>query len=192
VSPVACVAANFQGQVRGLEHFCRVERGRAGQNQCRSVRYTVLTSRSWASIADILSSHVTQDYVLCLVSVSWLASPSMAGSNRTRAVDALLTRTESQPASFTVHLYPEHWVLNNGSKFLYHNQTAVSPVPSCHINYLLTSPNSASSTTFAPTVFLSTFLTCLMLQRSPSMMVCLACLTTFFVYCSSYCRLYDC
>ncbi|KAF7770675.1 hypothetical protein Agabi119p4_6649 [Agaricus bisporus var. burnettii] len=48
----------------------------------------------------------------------------MAASNRTRAVDDLLTRTSNDPPSFTVHLHQEHWVLNNGSKFLYHNQTA--------------------------------------------------------------------
>lgn len=49
----------------------------------------------------------------------------MAACNRTRAVEDLLARTDAQPPSFTVHLYQEHWVLNNGSKFLYHNQTAV-------------------------------------------------------------------
>lgn len=49
----------------------------------------------------------------------------MAGYNRTRYVEQLLEKTESSPPSFTVHLYPEYWVLNNGSKFLYHNQIAV-------------------------------------------------------------------
>ncbi|TFK39499.1 Spt20 family-domain-containing protein [Crucibulum laeve] len=48
----------------------------------------------------------------------------MAGYNRTRYVEELLEKTESQPPSFTVHLHPEHWILNNGSKFLYHNQIA--------------------------------------------------------------------
>ncbi|KAF9054635.1 Spt20 family-domain-containing protein [Panaeolus papilionaceus] len=48
----------------------------------------------------------------------------MAGYNRTRYVEQLLEKTESSPPSFTVHLYPEYWVLNNGSKFLYHNQIA--------------------------------------------------------------------
>ncbi|KAJ3507597.1 hypothetical protein NLJ89_g6208 [Agrocybe chaxingu] len=48
----------------------------------------------------------------------------MAGYNRTRYVEQLLEKTESLPASFTVHLHPEHWVLNNGSKFLYNHQLA--------------------------------------------------------------------
>lgn len=65
---------------------------------------------------------------------------TMAGCNRTRAVEELLARTDTQPASFTVHLYPEHWVLNNGSKFLYHNQTAVRPIPIC-----ISVPDSPSS-----------------------------------------------
>lgn len=49
----------------------------------------------------------------------------MAGYNRTRYVEQLLEKTEPLPPSFTVHLHPEYWVLNNGSKFLYHNQIAV-------------------------------------------------------------------
>ncbi|KAF8159849.1 Spt20 family-domain-containing protein [Crassisporium funariophilum] len=48
----------------------------------------------------------------------------MAGYNRTRYVEHLLEKTEGLPPSFTVHLHPEYWVLNNGSKFLYHNQIA--------------------------------------------------------------------
>ena len=50
----------------------------------------------------------------------------MAGYNRTRYVEQLLEKTESLPPSFAVHLHSEHWVLNNGSKFLYNNQIAVS------------------------------------------------------------------
>lgn len=49
----------------------------------------------------------------------------MAGYNRTRYVEELLEKTDSQPPSFTVHLHLEHWILNNGSKFLYNNQIAV-------------------------------------------------------------------
>ena len=52
-------------------------------------------------------------------------STPMAGYNRTRYVEQLLEKTESLPPSFTVHLHPEYWILNNGSKFLYHNQIAV-------------------------------------------------------------------
>ncbi|KAJ3501113.1 hypothetical protein NMY22_g19035 [Coprinellus aureogranulatus] len=44
--------------------------------------------------------------------------------NRTRYVEELLYKTDGQPPSFTVHLHPEYWILNNGSKFLYHNQIA--------------------------------------------------------------------
>lgn len=54
----------------------------------------------------------------------------MAGYNRTRHVEELLERTESLPPSFTVHLHPEYWTLNNGSKFLYNNQIAVRLVHS--------------------------------------------------------------
>jgi len=50
----------------------------------------------------------------------------MAGYNRTRYVEQLLEKTESLPPSFAVHLHSEYWVLNNGSKFLYNNQIAVS------------------------------------------------------------------
>lgn len=49
----------------------------------------------------------------------------MAGYNRTRQVEELLERTEALPPSFTVHLHPEYWNLNNGGKFLYNNQIAV-------------------------------------------------------------------
>ncbi|KAJ3523301.1 hypothetical protein NMY22_g11502 [Coprinellus aureogranulatus] len=45
--------------------------------------------------------------------------------NRTRYVEELLYKTDGQPPSFTVHLHPEYWILNNGSKFLYHNQILV-------------------------------------------------------------------
>ncbi|KDQ50742.1 hypothetical protein JAAARDRAFT_199735 [Jaapia argillacea MUCL 33604] len=48
----------------------------------------------------------------------------MAGYNLTRSVQELLEKNESSQPSFTVHLYPEHWTLNNGSKFLYNNQVA--------------------------------------------------------------------
>ncbi|TEB33050.1 hypothetical protein FA13DRAFT_1627386 [Coprinellus micaceus] len=44
--------------------------------------------------------------------------------NRTRYVEELLETVDEKPPSFTVHLHPEFWVLNNGSKFLYHNQIA--------------------------------------------------------------------
>ncbi|EKM50542.1 uncharacterized protein PHACADRAFT_213459 [Phanerochaete carnosa HHB-10118-sp] len=48
----------------------------------------------------------------------------MTDYNVTRSVEGLLAQHESSPPSFTVHLYPEHWTLNNGSKFLYNNQVA--------------------------------------------------------------------
>jgi hypothetical protein len=59
------------------------------------------------------------------MSVRQCRAAAMAGSNGTRGIDALLASTDGKPASFSVHLYPEHWVLNNGSKFLYQHQTAV-------------------------------------------------------------------
>ncbi|KAK0497381.1 Spt20 family-domain-containing protein [Armillaria luteobubalina] len=48
----------------------------------------------------------------------------MTWYNQTRQVEELLAKTQSKPASFTVHLHAEHWVLNNGSKFLYNNYAA--------------------------------------------------------------------
>lgn len=43
----------------------------------------------------------------------------------TRFVDELLEKHKEAPPSFTIQLYPEHWTLNGGSKFLYNNQVAV-------------------------------------------------------------------
>lgn len=54
---------------------------------------------------------------------------SMVDYNRTRTVQQLLEKTASLPPSFTIHLHLEHWVLNNGSKFTYHNQIAVRATP---------------------------------------------------------------
>jgi hypothetical protein len=50
---------------------------------------------------------------------------TMAGYNLTRSSEELLERNKSSPPSFAVHLYAEHWTLNNGIKFLYNNQVAV-------------------------------------------------------------------
>jgi transcription factor SPT20 len=50
----------------------------------------------------------------------------MAGYNLTREVEDLLERIEPLPPSFTVHLHPDYWTLNSGSKLLYNNQVAVS------------------------------------------------------------------
>jgi hypothetical protein len=50
--------------------------------------------------------------------------------NASRSVHELLAKHESNPPSFAVHLYPEHWTLNNGSKFLYNNQIAV-----CYVDW---------------------------------------------------------
>lgn len=52
----------------------------------------------------------------------------MTGYNLTRIVDDILERfssDEKNSPSFTVHLHPEYWTLNNGSKFLYNNPVAV-------------------------------------------------------------------
>ncbi|RPD64166.1 hypothetical protein L226DRAFT_460544 [Lentinus tigrinus ALCF2SS1-7] len=48
----------------------------------------------------------------------------MALYNMSRFVQGLLKTHENSPPSFTVRLYREYWTLNNGSKFLYNNQTA--------------------------------------------------------------------
>lgn len=52
----------------------------------------------------------------------------MAGYNISRSSEELLDANKTSPPSFSVHLYPEHWTLNSGSKFLYNNQVAVSSV----------------------------------------------------------------
>lgn len=52
----------------------------------------------------------------------------MAGYNLTRTVEEVLEHFEKDGKnlpSFTVHLHPEYWILNNGSKFLYNNPVAV-------------------------------------------------------------------
>ncbi|KAK7031667.1 Spt20 family-domain-containing protein [Favolaschia claudopus] len=47
----------------------------------------------------------------------------MSTYNRTRHAELLLEKNASQPPSFSVHLHPEHWTLNNVStKFLYNTQ----------------------------------------------------------------------
>ncbi|KAI0796211.1 Spt20 family-domain-containing protein [Abortiporus biennis] len=48
----------------------------------------------------------------------------MASYNMTRFVEDLLDANAESSSSFTVNLYPEHWTLNNGSKFLYNNHLA--------------------------------------------------------------------
>ena len=68
----------------------------------------------------------------------------MAGYNATRAVNDLLLQHEASPPSFTVNLYPEHWTLNNGSKFLYNNQVAVC-IPARVIPFVLTPSDSRYS-----------------------------------------------
>ncbi|KAI0077762.1 hypothetical protein K474DRAFT_1620724 [Panus rudis PR-1116 ss-1] len=50
----------------------------------------------------------------------------MACYNLTRFNDDLLRKHENDPPSFIVRLYPEHWTLNNGSKFLYTNNQVAS------------------------------------------------------------------
>ncbi|KAK0203109.1 Spt20 family-domain-containing protein [Desarmillaria ectypa] len=52
----------------------------------------------------------------------------MTWYNQTRQVEELLAKTESKPPSFTVHLHAEHWVLNNGSKFLYNNYSLLDDI----------------------------------------------------------------
>ncbi|KIL65646.1 hypothetical protein M378DRAFT_521410 [Amanita muscaria Koide BX008] len=44
----------------------------------------------------------------------------MAAYNKARFVKDLLQKTEGKPPSFVVNLYPDHWSLNNGSRFHYH------------------------------------------------------------------------
>ncbi|PCH44446.1 hypothetical protein WOLCODRAFT_133250, partial [Wolfiporia cocos MD-104 SS10] len=48
----------------------------------------------------------------------------MTSYNATRALDALLEAHRASPPSFTVKLYPDYWLLNNGGKCLYNNQMA--------------------------------------------------------------------
>lgn len=75
----------------------------------------------------------------------------MGNYNLTRFVEELLEEHQSDPPSFSVHLYPDYWTLNNGSKFLYNNQVAVCPmfsrlaVPDTH-NYLVAARRHTSAT----------------------------------------------
>ncbi|KAG9309886.1 Spt20 family-domain-containing protein [Chiua virens] len=48
----------------------------------------------------------------------------MTGYNITRSAEELLEKYDSEPPSFSIHLYPEYWTLNNGPKFLYNNPVA--------------------------------------------------------------------
>lgn len=49
----------------------------------------------------------------------------MTSYNTVRSVKELLQSHKSSPPSFTVKLYPDYWILNNGSKCLYNNPVAV-------------------------------------------------------------------
>jgi len=62
----------------------------------------------------------------CRLWAAYTIKGIMAGYNLTRLVEELLDKTEPSPPSFSVHLHPEYWTLNSGSKFLYNNQIAVS------------------------------------------------------------------
>lgn len=60
----------------------------------------------------------------------------MAGYNLTRTVEEVLEyleKDEKNLPSFTVHLHPEYWTLNHGSKFLYNNPVAVCGALTLHI-----------------------------------------------------------
>lgn len=48
----------------------------------------------------------------------------MTGYNITRSAEELLAKYELSPPSFSIHLYPDHWTLNNGPRFLYNNPVA--------------------------------------------------------------------
>ncbi|KAJ3865353.1 Spt20 family-domain-containing protein [Lentinula novae-zelandiae] len=49
----------------------------------------------------------------------------MDGYNRTRFVEGLLERYKEELPSFTIHLHPDAWTLNSGSRFRYDNQYVV-------------------------------------------------------------------
>jgi hypothetical protein len=84
----------------------------------------------------------------------------------------LLARNEARPPSFAVHLHPDYWTLNNGSKFLYNNQIAVCfSLPSYSSERAKSKLNSLCSMTYALIVFQLTFSTYSMRQRFLSMMV---------------------
>ena len=76
-----------------------------------------------------LISHFRCGYVFPTVTLyvpAYISTLGMAGYNLTREVEDLLERIEPLPPSFTVHLHPDYWTLNSGSKWLYNNQVAVS------------------------------------------------------------------
>jgi len=49
----------------------------------------------------------------------------MACYNVTRSAEQLLEAYEDAAPSFSLHLHPDYWTLNNGPKFLYNNPVAV-------------------------------------------------------------------
>lgn len=47
------------------------------------------------------------------------------GYNLIRDDAQLLEEHAKSPPSFSIHLYPDHWLLNNVSKFVYGHQVSV-------------------------------------------------------------------
>ena len=94
----------------------------------------------------------------------------MAAYNVSRAVAELLDEHKDSPPSFAVQLYPEHWTLNGGPKFLYTNQTAVCIARLWRtVDSLL--HTSVYSTRFVRKGYPQTFWNYLTLLRYLSMMV---------------------
>lgn len=116
----------------------------------------------YASIASIVTVNFQLGTTLGGLNSIFILIRHMAGYNRTRSVEQLLEKTESEQPSFTVHLHPEFWVLNNGSKFLYQNQIAVCVVP---LPFILSCLNtrilSLYSMIYVDIVYRWTFLNCL-------------------------------
>ena len=93
----------------------------------------------------------------------------MSGYNITRSAEELLDKYESSQPSFSIHLYPDHWTLNAGPKFLYNNPVAVcltSLILGCYLQGI-----SHFWMTCVRTEYQWTFLSSLIPLGCPSMMV---------------------
>lgn len=103
-----------------------------------------------------------------------------SGYNLMRDDAELLAEHAHLQSSFSIHLYPEHWTLNNGPKFLYNKPVSVGPILSIHPFPSLTRRHAYSLfwMTFARSEYRRTSSNCSTLRRCPTMMVCLgrACL----------------
>lgn len=66
------------------------------------------------------------DSLVSLTCSSVISESAPMTYNLTRHASDLLDKYGDAPASLSIQLYPDHWTLNSGSKFLYNSPAAVS------------------------------------------------------------------